>query len=63
MELTPSLACASKCTFCWRHGRNPVGTSWRWSVDDPAMIVDQGVEKHVAMVKQLKGMPGIKMER
>ena len=24
MEMTPSLACANKCVFCWRHGSNPV---------------------------------------
>ena len=29
MEATPSLACANKCTFCWRHHKNPVGTKWR----------------------------------
>lgn len=28
MEATPSLACANKCTFCWRHHKNPVGTEW-----------------------------------
>lgn len=25
MEATPSLACANKCVFCWRHHSNPVG--------------------------------------
>jgi len=29
MEATPSLACANKCVFCWRHHDNPVGTSFR----------------------------------
>jgi tRNA wybutosine-synthesizing protein 1 len=24
MEATPSLACANKCVFCWRHHSNPV---------------------------------------
>ena len=24
MEMTPSLACANKCVFCWRHHTNPV---------------------------------------
>ena len=35
MEATPSLACANKCVFCWRHHKNPVGTEWRWKEDDP----------------------------
>lgn len=30
MEMTPSLACANKCVFCWRHHKNPVGTEWKW---------------------------------
>ncbi|KAJ2975000.1 hypothetical protein NUW58_g8484 [Xylaria curta] len=33
METTPSLSCSNKCVFCWRHGTNPVGTTWRWVVD------------------------------
>ena len=40
MEATPSLACANKCVFCWRHHDNPVGTSFRWEVDDPHELVE-----------------------
>ena len=29
MEATPSLACANKCVFCWRHHKNPVATVWK----------------------------------
>ena len=32
MEATPSLACANKCVFCWRHHKNPVGKTWRCQV-------------------------------
>jgi len=63
MEATPSLACANKCVFCWRHHKNPVGREWRWSVDAPEMIVEQAIEKHRAMVHELRGMPGVKQER
>ncbi len=63
MEATPSLACANKCTFCWRHHKNPVGTSWRWKEDDPAFIVKQALAGHDQMVKQMKGVPGVKPER
>lgn len=58
MEATPSLACANKCVFCWRHHKNPVGTSWRWKTDDPGMIVEEAVGEHVKMVNQMKGVPG-----
>ena len=58
METTPSLACANKCVFCWRHHTNPVGTSWRWQMDDPIDIVNAALEQHTKMIKQMKGVPG-----
>ncbi|CAO3703429.1 unnamed protein product [Rhizopus stolonifer] len=63
METTPSLACANKCVFCWRHHTNPVGTTWRWKVDDPKYILDGAMENHYKMIKQMKGVPGVKAER
>ncbi|PKA55857.1 tRNA wybutosine-synthesizing protein 1 like [Apostasia shenzhenica] len=63
MEATPSLACANKCVFCWRHHTNPVGKSWRWKMDDPLVIVDAAIEEHTKMVKQMKGVPGVKEEQ
>ena len=35
MEMTPSLACANKCVFCWRHHTNPIGKQWKWVTDQP----------------------------
>jgi len=43
MEATPSLACANKCVFCWRHHKNPVGREWRWKTDDPFFIVKEAI--------------------
>ncbi|KAJ4962617.1 hypothetical protein NE237_022556 [Protea cynaroides] len=63
MEATPSLACANKCVFCWRHHTNPVGKSWRWKMDDPLEIVNSAIEQHTKMIKQMKGVPGVKPER
>ncbi|CAI7774193.1 unnamed protein product [Closterium sp. NIES-53] len=63
MEATPSLACANKCVFCWRHHTNPVGKSWRWKVDEPEDIVEGALAGHVQMIKQMKGVPGVKPER
>ncbi|XP_020598780.1 S-adenosyl-L-methionine-dependent tRNA 4-demethylwyosine synthase [Phalaenopsis equestris] len=60
MEATPSLACANKCVFCWRHHTNPVGKDWRWKLDDPLVIVDAAIDLHVKMIKQMKGVPGVK---
>ena len=63
MEATPSLACANKCVFCWRHHKNPVGKEWRWKTDDPLFIVEEAVQAHVSMIKETKGIPGVQMDR
>lgn len=63
MEATPSLACANKCVFCWRHHKNPVAKEWKWKTDDPHFIVEAAVNTHVQMIKETKGIPGVQMER
>lgn len=63
MEATPSLSCSNKCIFCWRHGTNPVGTTWRWQVDPPEMIFKGMLEAHVKKIKMLRGVPGVRAER
>lgn len=63
MEATPSLACANKCVFCWRHHTNPVGKSWQWKMDDPTEIVNTAIQLHTKMIKQMKGVPGVLEER
>ncbi|EAU34078.1 hypothetical protein ATEG_05009 [Aspergillus terreus NIH2624] len=63
MEATPSLSCSNKCIFCWRHGTNPVGTTWRWKVDSPELIFNGVKEGHYKKIKQLKGVPGVRAER
>jgi tRNA wybutosine-synthesizing protein 1 len=63
MEATPSLACANKCVFCWRHHTNPVGREWRWQMDDPLELVESAVSEHRGMIKQMKGVPGVQPAR
>ncbi|NWH83906.1 TYW1 synthase, partial [Aegithalos caudatus] len=63
MEATPSLACANKCVFCWRHHTNPVGTEWRWKMDQPEVILQEAIEKHQNMIKQFKGVSGVQAAR
>ncbi|NXN98554.1 TYW1 synthase, partial [Rhinopomastus cyanomelas] len=63
MEATPSLACANKCVFCWRHHTNPVGTEWRWKMDQPERIFQEAIENHQNMIKQFKGVSGVKADR
>jgi len=63
METTPSLSCSNKCVFCWRHGTNPVGTTWRWQVDPPEEIFKGVTEGHYKKLKMMKGVPGVRAER
>ena len=63
MEATPSLACANKCVFCWRHHKNPVAKTWQWKMDEPEFIVKQGIQAHVRQIKQAKGIPGVLPQR
>ncbi|KAL0973167.1 hypothetical protein UPYG_G00199840 [Umbra pygmaea] len=63
METTPSLACANKCVFCWRHHTNPVGTEWRWKMDPPEKILQEAVVNHQNMIRQFRGVPGVRPER
>jgi tRNA wybutosine-synthesizing protein 1 len=63
MEATPSLSCSNKCVFCWRHGTNPVGTTWRWITDPPDVIYDGITTAHYKKIKMMKGVPGVRAER
>lgn len=63
MESTPSLSCSNKCVFCWRHGTNPVGTTWRWKVDPPELIFSGVKEGHYKKIKMMRGVPGVRAER
>ena len=63
METTPSLSCSNKCVFCWRHGTNPVGTTWRWKVDPPDVIFNGAKEGHYKKIKMMRGVPGVRAER
>ncbi|ETN41632.1 uncharacterized protein HMPREF1541_03568 [Cyphellophora europaea CBS 101466] len=63
METTPSLSCSNKCVFCWRHGTNPVATTWRWEVDDPHAIFTGALEGHYKKIKMMRGVPGVRAER
>ena len=63
MEATPSLSCSNKCVFCWRHGTNPVGTTWRWQTDPPDLILAGALDAHVRKIKSLRGVPGVRAER
>lgn len=39
-----------------RHHTNPVGTEWRWKMDQPEVILKEAIENHQNMIKQFKGI-------
>ena len=63
MEMTPSLACANKCVFCWRHHTNPTSREWHWKHDPPEFVLRTTLEKHRQMIKTLRGVPGVTPKR
>ncbi len=46
MQMTTSISCANRCTFCWRGYKAPVSKEWKWDVDDPQMIFDKSIDAH-----------------
>jgi len=46
MQMTTSISCANRCTFCWRGYKAPVSKEWKWSVDDPVMILEESKKAH-----------------
>ena len=46
MQMTTSISCANRCTFCWRGYKAPVSKEWKWNVDDPEMIHQGSKEAH-----------------
>ena len=55
METTPSLACANKCVFCWRHHTNPVGKEWKWEMNPAEDIVNDALGQHRKMINEMCG--------
>ena len=42
----------------YRHHTNPVGTEWKWKMDDPDTIVNGAMDNHRNMIKQFRGTKG-----
>lgn len=46
MQMSPSISCANRCTFCWRDYKAPVAKEWEWNQDDPDMILEESQKAH-----------------
>ena len=65
IQMTTSMSCANRCTFCWRGEKAPVSTNWVGCIDDPEYIVDIAIKNHIKLLQGFKGEPRIskKMQR
>jgi len=55
LQMTTSVSCANRCTFCWRGYKAPTATEWKWAIDDPELILEGSL---VAQYKLLAGIKG-----
>ncbi|HLC90780.1 MAG TPA: 4-demethylwyosine synthase TYW1 [Candidatus Nanoarchaeia archaeon] len=55
MQMTTSISCANRCTFCWRGYKAPVSKEWKWEVDDPQKIFEKSVEAHHSLLVGFNG--------
>ena len=46
MQMTTSISCANKCSFCWRDYKSPVSKEWKWNIDDPEFILNESLKAH-----------------
>lgn len=57
MQMTTSISCANRCTFCWRGYKAPVSKEWKWDVDDPDFILQESKKAHHQLLIGFKGSP------
>ena len=55
MQMTTSMSCANRCTFCWRDEKAPVSKEWKWRVDDPEFILEKSKSAHHKLLEGYGG--------
>lgn len=61
MQMTTSMSCANRCTFCWRGKKAPVSKEWMWEIDDPSLIFKESQIEHHKLLAGYKGSPNVNM--
>ena len=54
MQMTTSMFCASRCKFCWRGQKAPVGKKWYSPIDSPEEIIKSSIEGHLKLLTGFK---------
>lgn len=55
LQMSTSMSCANRCTFCWRDYKAPVEKDWQWVIDEPQKIFDGCVKEHHQLLIGFKG--------
>lgn len=59
MQMTTSMYCANRCTFCWRDYKAPVSKEWKWEMDEPETILVESKEAHHELLSGFPGNPKV----
>jgi len=54
LQMTTSMFCASRCKFCWRGQKAPVGKEWYGPIDSPEHIINHSIEEHLKLLAGFK---------
>ncbi len=55
MQMSTSISCANRCSYCWRDYKSPVSKEWRWDADDPLFILENSLKAHKKLLIGFKG--------
>ncbi len=55
LQMTTSMFCANRCTFCWRGAKAPVSKTWYGPIDDPEKIIEESIKKHIDLLIGFQG--------
>jgi tRNA wybutosine-synthesizing protein 1 len=50
LQMTTSISCANRCTFCWRDYKAPVSKEWKWNIDEPQPIFQESLTAHMKLL-------------
>lgn len=57
MQMTTSMYCGSRCTFCWRGQKAPVSEEWYGPIDEPEAIINHASSEHLGLLAGYKNNP------
>jgi len=60
LQMTTSISCANRCTFCWRDYKAPVSKEWKWDIDEPDFIIENSLKAQKKLLTGFGGNPKTK---